>query len=136
MSRGAKFRRFSWILLLIAAFLVFYSGLFLLDVVPGRPGDSFRFWNGGEQSLFWGGVLDLVGGSSALIIVVMMLVQGGFKQGAMARRWLVLLLVFYALGIAGDLTAGIYAIGAQIGFYTTIADILTLRNWPELASAA
>lgn len=116
--------------------MVFYSGLFLLDIVPGRPGDSFRFWNGGEQSLFWGGVLDLVGGASALVIVVMMLVQGGFKQGAMARRWFVLLLVFYALGIAGDLTAGIYAIGAQIGFYTTIADILILRNWPELASAA
>ncbi|MCL4435330.1 MAG: hypothetical protein M1503_05585 [Thaumarchaeota archaeon] len=134
MSRGAKFRRFSWIPLLFGAFLVFYSGLFLLDIVPGRPGDSFRFWNGGAQSLFWGGVLDMVGGAPALITVVMMLVQGGFKRSVVGRQWFVLLLFFYALGIAGDLTAGIYAIGAQIGFYTTIADLLTLRNRPELAT--
>jgi hypothetical protein len=126
LSRGATFRKFSWIILLIGAFLVFYSGLFLIGAVPGRPDDSFRFWNGGDQSLFWGGVLDLVGGAPALIIVLVMLVQGRFKQGSEVRRWLAVLLIFFVLGIAGDLTAGIYAIGAQIGFYTTIIDILTL----------
>lgn len=78
--------------------------------------------------------MDLAGGAPALVIVVMMLVQGRFKQGAVARRWFALLLVFYALGIAGDLAAGIYAIGAQIGFYTTIADLLIQRNRPELAT--
>lgn len=128
LSRSTKFRKFSWILLLIGALLVFYSGLFLLNIVPGRPGDSFRFWNGGQQSLFWGGVLDLVGGAPALIIILVMLVQGKFKLSADAKRWFAILLVFFALGIAGDLTAGIYAIGAQIGFYTTIVNILTLRR--------
>lgn len=128
MNRGDKFRRYSWILLLAAAFLVFYSGLFLLDIVPGRPADSFRFWNGGEASLFWGGVLDLAGGLPALIAVALMLMQGRFKQGAEARGWFATLLIFYALGIVGDLTAGIYAIGAQIGFYTTVAVLLTVRR--------
>jgi hypothetical protein len=114
--------------LIISALLVFYSGLFLLDIVPGRPDDSFRFWNGGEQSLYWGGVLDIVGGLPALIIVLMMLIQGRFRQSVGENRWFVLLLILYAIGIAGDLTAGIYAIGAQLGFYTTIAVILTLRG--------
>ncbi len=50
-----------------------------------------------------------------------------------AGRWLAILLVFFALGIAGDLTAGIYAIGAQIGFYTTMADLLIVRS--ELRAA-
>ncbi len=128
LSRGAKFRKFSWILLLIAAFLVFYSGLFLFGAAPGRPPDSFRFWNGGEQSLFWGGVLDLVGGAPALIIILMMLLQGRFKQSEGLIRWFAILLIFFALGIAGDLLAGIYAIGAQIGFYITIVNILILRR--------
>ncbi|MCS6769492.1 MAG: hypothetical protein NZ570_03540 [Candidatus Caldarchaeum sp.] len=104
------------LLMLVAALGVFYSGLFLLDIAPGRPPDSFRFWNGGDAALRAGGAIDLAAGIPLLVTAAAVVLNPSRIQ----RLWKILA-PLYVAGLVGDLIAGIYGIMAQIGLYTTIA---------------
>ncbi|MEM4273457.1 MAG: hypothetical protein QW420_03760 [Candidatus Caldarchaeum sp.] len=111
------------VLQLIAAIGVLYSGLFLLDIAPGRPDDSFRFWNGGETALKTGGVIDIAAGAPLVAHAATAVI----KPAEARRRWKVFA-ALYAAGIAGDLVAGIYGIMAQIGLYTTLFTAFRARR--------
>jgi len=123
MRIGQTFRRFSWLLLLLSASLIIYSGLFFLGILPLPP--IRRFWDGGPVALLAAGTLDLIGGLAVFIVVVVLLTQGYFQLGSditELRTYFKILSVFFVLGIIGDLVGGLYGIGAQTGLYTAIID--------------
>lgn len=118
---GQRFRRFSWILLLMSASLITYSGLFFLGVLP-LP-SIHRFWDGGTIALNLAGIFDLIGGIAVFIIVGSLLSRGLFQPSSNTEELctcLKFLTIFCTLGLIGDLIGGLYGIGAQTGLYTTL----------------
>lgn len=116
MSKAAEnFRGYSWILVLVSGFMMFYSGLFFLGVFP-IPGP--RFWDGGETALLMAGLFDVAGGTGALVVISL----------RRARSPLNIVAILCLTGIIGDLVGGLYAIGAQIGLYTSMVNWLLARR--------
>lgn len=125
---GQRFRELSWILLLVSALMMFYSGLFFWGLLPMPP--IQRFWDGGPMVFTVSGFLDLIGGGVALILVIVMLTRGLFRSPLNSSfiKFLRVLAIFCVLGIVGDLIGGLYAIGAQIGFYSCTIDWIIVRE--------
>jgi hypothetical protein len=122
-SIGRIFRRFSYILLLLSAFLITYSGFFFLGILHFMP--FRRFWDGGSSALLVAGSIDLIGGLAVFILVGYLLTRGLLQWSLNIkelRTYLKFLMIFCVLGIIGDLIGGLYGIGAQIGLYITIID--------------
>ena len=129
MTDLVRFRRFSWILLLLSASLITYSGLFFLGVLPLPP--IQRFWDGGPMALLIAGTLDLIGGLAVFVLVGALLTRGHLQPSSditELRVYLKILTIFCILGVIGDLIGGLYGIGAQTGLYTTIIDWWTTRR--------
>jgi len=127
---GQAFRRFSWLLLLFGASMIIYSGLFFLGILPLPP--IRRFWDGGPMALLVAGTLDLIGGLTVFLVVVVLLARGYFQLGSYITGsciYFKILLVFFVLGIIGDLVGGLYGIGAQTGLYTAIIDWWATRSY-------
>ncbi|MEM0444129.1 MAG: hypothetical protein QXS12_05250 [Candidatus Caldarchaeum sp.] len=122
-TQGGEMNKATALLMLVAAAGVLYSGLFLLDLAPGRPSDSFRFWNGGETALKIGGAVDIAAGIPLLALAA----AAVLNPATALQRWKAFA-ALYAAGIAGDLIAGIYGIMAQAGLYTTLFTAFRARR--------
>jgi len=127
---GQRFRSYSWMLFLVSGFMIFYSGLFFLGLLP-MP-EIHRYWEGGSTALVVAGLLDLISGGAVLLLVFIMLARGYFRSAGNSMKFLTYLdalAIFCILGIIGDLIGGLYAIGAQIGLYSCVIDwIITMRD--------
>jgi len=127
---GQRFRSYSWMLFLVSGFMIFYSGLFFLGLLP-MP-EIHRYWEGGSTALVVAGLLDLISGGAVLLLVFIMLARGCFRSAGNSMKFLTYLdalAIFCILGIIGDLIGGLYAIGAQIGLYSCVIDwIITMRD--------
>jgi len=127
---GRRFRKVAWILLLLSAFMVTYSGLFFIGVFPVP---AARFIDLGPGGLLAAGILDLIGGITLFAATFTMILLGfissktDFKK---FRPYLQVVAVGAVLGVVGDLVGGLYAIGAQIGLYTSIAGLYLARGRP------
>lgn len=127
---GQRFRRYSWILFSVSGFMIFYSGLFFLGLLP-MP-EIHRFWDGSSTALVAAGLFDLIGGAVVLLLVSSMLARGYFRSTGDNMKFLThlrALAIFCILGIMGDLIGGLYAVGAQIGLYSCVIDwMITMRD--------
>ncbi len=124
MTRAAV-RIISWVLLAFSAFGVTISGPMILEWMP-----STKFFDLGPTAVLLGGYLDIIGGGLQFIMLGYMTFTGHFSSNidkARARRSFKVMGGLCLIGIIADPLGGLLAIAAQIGLYTSLANVYLYR---------
>ncbi len=120
-------RLISLILLAFSAFGVTFSGPLIL----GWTGGSTQFFDLGPTATLLGGYLDIVGGVLEFVMLAYMARTGHFSANVnrlRARRSFKIMAGICVIGVIADPLGGLLAIAAQIGLYTSLANVYLYRT--------
>jgi len=124
---GKFTRLISPILLALSALGVTFSGPLIL----GWMSDGTKFFDLGPTATLVGGYLDIVGGVLEGIFLVYMFRTGVFSSNVdkkKAQRAFKLMAGICIIGVIADPLGGLLAIAAQIGLYTSLANVYLIRD--------
>jgi len=120
-------RIISLFLLIISALGVTISGPLILGWISGTT----PFFDLGSTASLFGGYLDIVGGLLEFIMISYMIMTGIFSENIdinKARKSYKIMACICVIGLIADPLGGLLAIAAQIGLYTSLANIYFLRK--------
>lgn len=124
---GTAVRLITWILLAFSAVGVTFSGPLILGWVAGDT----QFFDLGPTATLVGGYLDIVGGLLEFVMLAYMTIAGHFSAKAdiqKARNSFKIMAGICVIGVIADPLGGLLAIAAQIGLYTSLANVYLLRE--------
>lgn len=111
------------ILLGFSAFGVTFSGPLILR-------SSVKFWDLGPLGTLFGATLDITAGSALVVILVnstrnkLFSAKADIERAGKVFRFMAIACLF---GIIGDLLGGLLGLAAQIGLYTSLANLRSLH---------
>lgn len=124
---GKYVRIITLILLIFSAIGVTISGPLIFDWFSVGT----KFFDLGSTAATIGGFLDIIGGGLEFAMIGYMFTQGVFSSNAdraKNRRLFMYMAGICVIGVIGDPLGGLLAIAAQIGLYTSIANIYLHRE--------